>query len=98
MEEKIMTLHPEAGKAGVNIDRQKYEMMRDIIVDIIALSGEFDFRDLPNAVGRRLNNSFDGSIGWYTTTVKLDLEARGIIERIPNSRPQRLRLAENRRN
>jgi len=33
-----------------------------------------------------------GSISSYTTTDKLDLEARGLIERIPGSRPQVLRL------
>ena len=35
---------------------------------------------------------FDGSISWYVTTIKLDLEARGIIERIPKKRPQTLKL------
>ena len=38
----------------------------------------------------------EGSISWYVTTVKLDLEARGLIERVPRSRPQRLRMAEGR--
>jgi hypothetical protein len=33
-----------------------------------------------------------GSVSWYTTTVKLDLEVKGEIERIPGSSPQRLRL------
>jgi len=32
-----------------------------------------------------------GSAGWYTWTVKLDLKARGFIERVPGSKPQRLR-------
>jgi len=40
-----------------------------------------------------LQSSFDGSISWYVTTVKLDAEARGLIQRVPKSRPQRLRLA-----
>ena len=30
-----------------------------------------------------------GSVGRYTTTVKLDLEARGEIERMKGVRPQR---------
>ena len=32
-----------------------------------------------------------GSISWYTTTVKLNLETRGEIERIGGPKPQRLR-------
>jgi hypothetical protein len=35
---------------------------------------------------------FRGSIGWYTTIIKLDLEARGLIELIPDKKPQHLRL------
>jgi hypothetical protein len=31
-----------------------------------------------------------GSIGWYTTTVKLDREVKGIIARVPGSKPQKL--------
>jgi hypothetical protein len=31
------------------------------------------------------------SVGWYVTTVKLDLEARKRIERVPGSNPQLLR-------
>jgi hypothetical protein len=33
----------------------------------------------------------NASIGWYTVTVKLDLEARGLIERIAGVTPQHLR-------
>jgi hypothetical protein len=32
-----------------------------------------------------------GSISWYTSTVKLELEVRGKIERVPASKPQRLK-------
>ncbi len=35
-----------------------------------------------------MQDSFDGSVMWYYTTVKLDLEARGEIRRVPGSRPQ----------
>ncbi len=32
----------------------------------------------------------DDLVAWYTVTVKLDLEARGLIKRLPGSGPQRL--------
>jgi hypothetical protein len=32
-----------------------------------------------------------GSVNWYTVTVKLDLEARRVLERVAGARPQRLR-------
>jgi Family of unknown function (DUF6958) len=35
-----------------------------------------------------------GSVGWYTTSVNLDLEARGLIERVPGAQPQRLRRVQ----
>lgn len=90
MSDKILTQHPE-GKHGVNIDRTKYDQVRSAILDALAGPGELTFQELNEAVGRRLEGRFDGSIGWYFTTVKLDLEARGEIERLPGSRPQRIR-------
>ena len=90
MNERIMTQHP-AGKRGVNIDRDKYEQIREAILATLEKVDDLPFQKLPPAVARKLPN-FDGSVSWYTTTVKLDLEARGLIERIPDSTPQRLRL------
>jgi hypothetical protein len=39
-----------------------------------------------------LSDTFDGKVVWYILTVKLDLEARGIIERIPKINPHKLRM------
>lgn len=53
------------------------------------------FIDLPDIVRASLPpDELDklDSVSWYTTTVKLDMEARGLIERIPGSRPQALRI------
>lgn len=92
MEEKIMTRHPEEGKSGVNISKQKYEAIRNAILESLGKSGEMTFAELNQDVHAKLEASFDGSISWYVTTVKLDLEARNVIARVPGSRPQRLRM------
>ncbi|GAB4429729.1 MAG: hypothetical protein Kow002_18340 [Anaerolineales bacterium] len=93
MEDKILTLHPE-GKQGVNISRSKYEMIRQAILDAIHSQGIVTFKGLVSLVEYQLRNRFEGSISWYVTTVKLDLEARGEIERVPDTEPQQLRLAK----
>ncbi len=49
--------------------------------------------NLSRAVEKEVNGNFDGSVTWYVTTVKLDMEARGEVKRVPNSRPQLVKLA-----
>ncbi len=90
MAEKILTQHPE-GKAGVNIARDKYDAVRDAIVDALSADGDMPYTQLAKAVEGRLPG-FEGSVRWYAETVKLDLEARGLIQRVTGTRPQRLRL------
>ena len=83
------------GKGGTRISAEKYEIMKKAILKSVPKTKTgIAFNDLPDAVARNLSPTDKaqfGSIGWYTTTVKLDLEARGLIERIPDAKPQRLR-------
>jgi hypothetical protein len=92
MAERILTRHPETGKRGLNIDRKYYEAVRDAVLAVLRAKGEMTFEGLRDAVEGRLRGRFAGSVSWYYTTVKLDLEARRLIERVPRSRPQRIRL------
>ena len=80
-EDRIMLMHP-AGKSGVNISGEKYWMMKGFIIDILSEECELTFNGLRSLVETRLNGKFHGSISWYYTMVKLDLEARGMIVRI----------------
>ena len=91
-EEKILTLHPEEGKHSVNISRSKYDMIRQAILNAIRSQGTISFKGLVSLVEYNLRHRFEGSIPWYVTTVKLDMEARGEIERIPGSGEQKIRL------
>ena len=92
MKEMIRTLHPEK-KQGVNISREKYEIICEAIMCVLKREKEISFRDLSRAVEKEVKDNFEGSVTWYVTTVKLDLEARGTVKRVPNSRPQVVKLS-----
>jgi hypothetical protein len=52
---------------------------------------ELTHTELFAQMNKRLKGKFDGNISWYAETVKLDLEARNIIERT-SSKPQKYRV------
>jgi uncharacterized protein DUF6958 len=93
MKDMIRTLHPQK-KQGVNISREKYEVIRKAILSILRAQKEMSFTNLSRAVEKEVNDTFEGSVMWYVTTVKLDLEARGTVKRVPNSRPQLVKLVK----
>lgn len=88
--ERTMTLHP-AGKKGVNIEKQKYDWFKSAIVSRLQRN-ELTYTDLAESIRAELGGSFKGSVRWYVEALKQDLEARRIIERVPQTRPQRYRL------
>jgi hypothetical protein len=88
-EEKILTKHP-LGKSGKNISKKKYETLKDAVLSALK-NKELTHTELFNELNKSLKDKFSGNISWYGETVKLDLEARKIIERTP-SKPQKYRM------
>ena len=88
-EEKILTKHP-LGKSGKNISKQKYDTLKGAILTALKTK-ELNHTQLFNELNNRLRSRFSGNISWYGETVKLDLEARKMIERT-SSKPQKYRL------
>ncbi|MGB0840462.1 MAG: DUF6958 family protein [Chitinophagales bacterium] len=93
--ERILTMHPQ-GKSGVNILRNKYKQVKDALIAILKEQGNLTFTQLGDEMEKALAGKFEGKIMWYYTTVKLDLEARGIVERVGKRSPQKIRLIESR--
>lgn len=95
-EEKILCLTPTPGKQGTRIDRWKYETLRRAIRRAVSKNKTgVEFMRLAELTRPFLSDDElqkIGSLMWYVTTVKLHLEVIGEIERVPNSRPQRIRL------
>jgi hypothetical protein len=90
-DEKILTLNLN-GKKGVNILKSRYDVMKEAIVSISTREKQITLVDLGKQVETELGGTFDGKIGWYLMAVKLDLEARGIITKVPGKTPQTLRI------
>ena len=91
-EEKIITKHP-LGKTGRNISRGKYETLKRAILSALNKK-ELTHTELFDQLNNSLKGRFSGNVSWYGETVKLDLEAKKIIERTA-SKPQKYRLKSN---
>ncbi len=88
-EEKILTKHP-LGKSGKNISKENYETLKGAILSALG-NKELTHTELFNQLNKKLKGKFSGNVSWYGETVKLDLEARKIIERT-SSQPQKYRV------
>ena len=88
-EERILTKHP-LGKCGKNISKQKYETLKKAILATLQ-NKELTHTELFDRLNKSLKGKFSGNISWYAETVKLDLEARKMVQRT-SSKPQKYRL------
>ena len=86
---KAQLMHPQ-GKKMPRIDREKYEVIKKAMLSILK-EKELTHNELFDELDKRLKGKFGGSIGWYSEGVKLDLEARKVIERT-DSKPQKYRI------
>ena len=93
-EDYVLTLHPEPAKQGVWIEKAKYDMLRKSILDNLHMYGPLTFTELGSLVEDQLKYKLDGSIMGYYTAVKLDVEARGEIHRVPDFDSQLLKLSD----
>lgn len=91
-EEQIQTLHPQYGKINKRISLNKYNIIKENILAIITKK-EYTHTELMEKLYSKVKNTFEGGVQWYGEIVKLDLEARNIIERT-NSKPEKYRLKQ----
>lgn len=88
--EQIQTLHPQAGKTNKRISLEKYLIVKENIISILR-EVPLTHTELMERLYENIKDSFEGGIQWYGETVKLDLEARAIIERT-GSKPDKYRF------
>ncbi|MEN0086867.1 MAG: hypothetical protein AAF737_00345 [Pseudomonadota bacterium] len=90
---------PAEGRDGVsNIPTWKYDLISSHIADLMRQAGPegMKWSDVTPAVGERLTGEEAerlGKLGWHVVTVKLEMEVRGDLVRLPAKGPQRIALA-----
>ncbi len=89
-EEMIQTLHPTPGKTNKRIALRKYNDIRENLLQVLE-GKELTHTELMEALYDRVKDHFEGGVQWYGETVKLDLEARNILERT-KTKPEKYRL------
>ncbi len=89
-EETIQTLHPQADKTNKKISLTKYHFIRENILAILK-NKEITHTELMEELFVRVKDNFEGGVQWYGEIVKLDLEARQLIERT-KSKPEKYKL------
>ena len=88
--ENIQALHPDPTKTNKKILLKKYELVREHLLAVVAL-GKITHPYLMEQLHASVKNLLEGNAQWYGETVKLDLEARHIIERA-GTKPDKYRL------
>jgi hypothetical protein len=79
---KTTTTHPRTGKE-FNIDSAIYEPFKAAILQSLKASKGKTFTELTDDVVKIIKKKmpdFKKSIPWYTISIRLDLETRGIVE------------------
>lgn len=75
MSRYITTSHPFEGQQGKTVEKVKYGQVKRAIITVLGTHKEVCFMKLIEDVRVILVDSFDGSISWHVSAVKLDLEA-----------------------
>ncbi|MEX3017734.1 DUF6958 family protein [Gymnodinialimonas hymeniacidonis] len=97
--ERVACRTPAEGKGGTsNIPVWKYDAVSAAIRAVLEDAGAEGMlnKDLRDAVGARLSaDDLEnlGKLGWHVVTVKLEMEVRGEVVRLPGKGPLKIAAA-----
>jgi hypothetical protein len=79
------------GTPSTNVDQEKFEIVREILLSTLPKEGDgLTIREMEAEVAPLVSKKlFPKGVMWWVMTVKLDMEGRGELQRIPGSKPLR---------
>lgn len=88
----IMSSHSNSVYNGMDVE--KYEIIKNHIIAALRDQQGITNLELHNRIHEQLGGIFDGPLSLYISTVKLDLEAQGILEINRKSKSQKISLRQ----
>ena len=73
------------------MSKEKYNLLKPAVLKYLRTKRKATFGGITKAIEKEFKTTgqiFQGSLPWYLEWVKLDLEARKVIRRVPNTSPQ----------
>ena len=96
-QEKVQLLNANTGRPDTHIPRKRYDAMKAALLTVIPESDEgVAYKLLSKLASPKLPGWWHDqgwSVSWHVAAVKLDFEARGVIERKDGSGPMYVRKA-----
>ena len=90
----IKLINPDPAKQGATIQVEKYDTIRAAILQALRAHGRLTYEQIARDVEQQLAGNFEGSIRWYVTAVKLDLEGKHVLERVKEKGREYVQLAQ----
>ena len=90
MDQRVRLKHPQ-GKKPISMSREKYDLLKPMVLKYLRAKGKATFSAISSAITKDFKTNrteFEGSLPWHLEWVKLDLEARMVIQRVPDTSPQ----------
>ena len=90
MNDKVQLKHPQ-GKKPISMSKEKYTLLKPAVLKYLRTKGDATFSEISSAIQKDFKakgQAFEGSLLWHLEWVKLDLEARKVIRRVPKTSPQ----------
>ncbi len=85
-DEFLLAINPDPMQHSVHVEKAKYDMVREAILENLLENGPMTFKQLGEKVETQLQDVFDGPVKWYYTIVRQDMEVRGELRRAPKFR------------
>lgn len=90
----LVAINPDPMQHSVHIQKAKYDVVREAILENLLEYGPMTFKQLGEMVEAQLQDVFDDPVKWYYTVVRQDMEVRGELRRAPKFKRGSMRLGK----